>query len=254
VVGGVRVERQGSIAVLRLDKARGNAIDEALVEAIRRATAEIAADASVRGVLLASAHPKLFCPGFDLVSLLEYDRPGMERFVERFLEATIALYALRQPVVAAIGGAAVAGGCILALTADHRALRRGSAIGLNEVRVGLPLPWPVAVLLRECVPRAALTRVALLGQNLTDEDAVGAGLAHELLEAEGFEATCLERLRELAEKDTVALGTTKAYLREAAIAEMSAGGPARRAEFLDAWFAPTAQRLIRQTVETLARK
>ena len=139
-MGGVRVEKLGPLAVLRLDKARGNAIDEPLTEDIVRACREVGADDTVRGVLLASAHAKLFCPGLDLVTLFEYDRPAMERFVAKFLEATLALYTLPKPVVAAIAGHAVAGGCVLALTADHRILRRGSQIGLNEVRVGIPLP------------------------------------------------------------------------------------------------------------------
>ena len=75
-MSGVRLERDGPIAVLRLDKARGNAIDEPLVEALAAAAAELARDPEVRGVLLASAHPKLFCPGLDLVALAEYDRPS----------------------------------------------------------------------------------------------------------------------------------------------------------------------------------
>ncbi|HKC14012.1 MAG TPA: enoyl-CoA hydratase/isomerase family protein, partial [Vicinamibacteria bacterium] len=140
-MGGIRVERQGRLVVLRMDKARGNAIDEPFLEELRGVCRDLAADAGVRGVLLASAHPKLFCPGLDLVTLFEYDRPAMERFLLTFEEATLALFSLPKPLLAAIAGHAVAGGCVLALTADHRILRRGSQIGLNEVRVGIPLPW-----------------------------------------------------------------------------------------------------------------
>jgi enoyl-CoA hydratase len=253
-MSGIRIERQGRLVALRLDRERGNAIDEAMVAALGTACAEIAADDGVRGVLLASAHPKLFCPGLDLVSLAEYDRPAMERFLARFEEATIGLFALRKPVVAAVAGAAVAGGCVLALTADHRVLRRGSPIGLNEVRVGIPLPWPVATLLRVSVPPASLSRVALLGQNFTDEEARVAGLVHEVLEAEGFEGACLARLEEFADRDPLALATTKGYLRDGAVAEMRAGGEARRAAFLDAWFGPAGQEGIRRTVASLTRK
>jgi len=246
VSGGVRIERRGAVAVLRLDKARGNAIDEPLVEALLAAV--------VRGVLLASAHPKLFCPGLDLVSLVEYDRPAMWRFLARFEAATLALYGMRQPLVAAVAGAAVAGGCVLALTADLRLLRQGSPIGLNEVRVGIPLPWPVAVLLRESVPRSALTRVALLGHNVTDDEACRLGLVHEVLPADRFEDEALARLEELAERDPTAVAVTKRYLREAALAEMHAGGDERRAEFLDAWFSPAGQEKIRETVAALTKR
>ena len=115
-MSGVRIERDGRMAVLRLDKARGNAIDEPLVLALAEAAAELARDDGVGGVLLASAHPKLFCPGLDLVALAAYDRPAMERFMESFAVTVWALYGLAKPVVAAVSGAAVAGGCILALT------------------------------------------------------------------------------------------------------------------------------------------
>lgn len=252
--GGARIERQGALAILRLDKPRGNAIDEPLAEALARATDDIASDDGIRGVLLASAHPKLFCPGLDLVALLEYDRPALERFFTRFEEASLGLYALRKPMVAAIAGGAVAGGCILALTADHRVLRAGSPIGLNEVRVGLPLPGWVVTLLRSTVSAAALTRVALLGQNHTDRDAIDAGLVQEVLPADGFEAAALGRLEELASRDPGALGTTKGYLRETTLRRMREQGAQSRSQFVDAWFAPAAQEKIRETVASLTRK
>jgi enoyl-CoA hydratase len=253
-VSGLRVEVQGRVAILRMDKVRGNAIDEPFVEELARAAREVSLDSEVSGVLLASGNPKLFCPGLDLVTLFEYDRPGMERFMAKFHEATLALFTLRPPMVAAISGHAVAGGCVLALTADHRMLRRGAQIGLNEVRVGLPLPWSVASLLKSSVSPFALSRVALLGQNFTDAEAVALGLVHEVQEAEGFEAACLSRLQEFAEKDKVATSTTKAYLREAAIQEMAAQEVARRGEFLDAWFSPAARAKIRATIDALTKK
>jgi enoyl-CoA hydratase/carnithine racemase len=93
----------------------------------------------VRGVLLCSAHPKLFCPGLDLLSLESYDAPALTRFMLRFAEMVWALFDLPKPLVAAVSGHAVAGGCILALTADERILRQGASIGLNEVKIGVPL-------------------------------------------------------------------------------------------------------------------
>lgn len=252
--GGVRVERHGPLVVLRLDKARGNAIDEPMVEGLAAAVEEIADDDAVRGVLLASAHPKIFCPGLDLVTLVEYDRPGMERFFARFEDAMLALYSLQKPVVAAIGGAAVAGGCILALTADHRVLRRGSPIGLNEVRIGVPVPGWVVTLLRISITPTAFARVGLLGQNFTDEEALETGLVHEVLPAEGFAAAAAARLEELASRDPVAVGTTKAWLRQPALVEMEDRRAERRSQFLDAWFSPATQENIRKMVDSLTRR
>jgi len=253
-MSGVQIERQGTLAVLRLAKARGNAIDEPLVEELAAAAAELARDPGVRGVLLASGHPKIFCPGLDLVSLAEYDRPSMERFMTSFAVAVWALYGLPKPVVAAVSGAAVAGGCILALTADHRVLKHGAPIGLNEVKVGVPLPWSVTRLLRATVHPTALSRIALLGRNFTDAEALEAGLADELAAAEGFEAACLARLEEYADKDPLALATTKAWLREGVLAEMMAHETERLGGFLDGWFSEGTQERIRATVASLRSK
>lgn len=254
-MSGVRLERPGSLAVLRLDKARGNSIDQELASGLLEAAEELGRDDAVAGVLIASAHPKLFCPGLDLVALSGLERDGMELFMRRFAQTVWALYGLEKPVVAAVNGAAVAGGCILALTADHRVLRRGAPIGLNEVKVGVPLPWTVTVLLRGAVPPPALGRIALLGRNFTDEEALAVGLADELAPADGaFEDVCLARLSEFVEKDARALAMTKRWLREPLLEEMKEHEPERVRAFLDGWFSPATQERIRATVEALAKK
>ena len=253
-MSGIRVEKRGRLAVLRLDKPRGNAIDEPLVDALKETARALAADGDVRGVLLASAHPKIFCPGLDLVSLIDYDRDALQRFMLRFAEAVWALYGLPKPLVAAVGGHAVAGGCILALTADYRVLRAGGAqMGLNEVKIGLPLPWSVAVLLRTTVPPGALAPVALLGRNFADEEARTAGLADELAGAEGFEERCLQKLDEYADKDPFAFGTTKIYLRADALRNMQAHEEDRLSEWLDGWFSEPTRRRMREMVNALSR-
>ena len=254
-MSGIRRERQGPLAVLRLDKARGNAIDESLVDELREACGELEADESVRGVLLASAHPKLFCPGLDLVSLIEYDRPRLRRFMTAFGRMVSALHGLRKPVVAAVSGHAIAGGCILALAADWRVLRRGGVtIGLNEVKLGVPLPLAVSKLLRATVAPGSLARVALLGRNFADGEAVAAGLADELAEEPGFEAACLSRLQEFAEKDPYSVAVTKAYLRGDTRRDIEAEDPAAAEAWLDGWFSPATQDRIRATVASLTRK
>lgn len=250
----VRIENQGPLAVLRLDKPRGNAIDPALVEDLIEACAALESDRQIRGVLLASAHPKIFCPGLDLVGLLELDRPSMQRFMSRFARSVWGLYTLTKPLVAALSGHAVAGGCVYALTADHRVLRRGGVnIGLNEIRVGVPLPWSVALLLQASVGPARVGDVALLGKNFTDEEALAVGLAHELAPEDGFEQTCLARLEEYAEKDSAAFATTKAYLRASVIEQMKSREETLAPEWLDSWFSESTRSKIKSIVESLGK-
>ncbi len=253
-MGLIRRERLGRHLVLELDKARANAIDGPLVEELLAAAGEAAADDAVAGVLLASSHARVFSPGLDLVSLVELDRDAMRAFMLRFAEATWALFGLAKPVVAAVHGHAVAGGCILALTADWRAVAPGAQLGLNEVKVGVPLPWSVALLLRHSVAPPQHARVALLGRNFEGEDAVAAGLADELIAHEGFRAACLRRLEEFTDKDRASFARTKAYLRGDTLAAMKAHEKARIDEWLDAWFSASTRDRIRKTVEALGKR
>ncbi len=131
---------------------------------------------------------------------------------------------------------------------------RGNAIDETMAEVGVPLPWSVAVLLRATLAPGSVPRVALLGRNFSDQEAVAVGLADELCEADGFEETCLERLSCFAEKDSEALGRTKSYLRASALAEMKAQEKDHVHEFLDGWFSESTRERLGRTVAALTSR
>ena len=232
--------------MLRLDKARGNAIDEPLVDELTAAARELGADAAVRGVLLASAHPKLFCPGLDLVSL---DRARPRRpcsascsCSRRWCGRSTACPSRWWP---AVNGHAVAGGCILALTADHRVLRRGGAqIGLNEVRVGVPLPWPWPCC---CAPRCrpdALARVALLGRNFADEEALRGRARGRARRRRGLRGPLPAAARGVRREGRLRPRhhQGRPARRRSSRAMQAARGARAWASWLDGWFSGTAHR------------
>ena len=241
------------LATVRLAREHGNAIDADMVEGLRAACGELAVDPGVRGVMLAGGR-SLFCPGLDLRELIHYDRAAMEAFMADFSAAVLSLFTLPKPLLAALEGHALAGGCLLAVTADRRILRRGRRVGLNAIRVGLPLPFGMALILREAVHSSRLEEAALLGRNYSDEQAVEAGIVHELHEAEGFEQYCLDQLERMASKEPAAFATTKRYLRSATVERIRAHDARHRGEFLDCWFAAPTRRRMQQMVDELERK
>lgn len=234
-VQGAAWLRVRDLAVVRIEREHGNAIDSGLLEGLLAAARRAEADPEVRGVLL-GARGGLFSPGLDLIDLVHYDRPAMRRFMARFSECLMAWYALSKPVVAALSGHAVAGGCVLALVADLRILQAGASIGLNEMKVGVPLPYGVVRIVRNAVRRDRLEEMALFGRNYSGPDAMAVGLVHEVHDAEGFEAYCLERLEDLASRPRRAFAATKRYLRSGVVDELREEAPERLEEFLDGWF------------------
>ena len=249
----VTLTREGPIGVLRMEREHGNAINDALVESLVATLAEAESDPEIRGVLL-TAGGKIFSPGLDLQELVLLDREAMERFMRRFSAAVLTLYTFPKPVVAALHGHALAGGCVLALCADWRVLRRGAVTGLNEVKVGVPLPFGVALIVRDAVPKNKLTEVALLGRNYTDEAALAAGLADELADAAGVEAAARARIEEFVAKDAFAFAVTKRYLRSPVVERIRANNRLLLPEWLDGWFSEGTRVRIAALVAELKDK
>lgn len=247
---GIVIEVEGGVATLRMERDRSNAINAGTVEALKEAFQRVSEDASVRAVLLTSGR-KLFSPGLDLATLVTYDRPTMRAFMERFSEWLLALVDCEKPVIAAINGHAIAGGLVLALTADWRILREGAEIGLNEVKIGVPLPFGVAKLLEDAVPRQHLGEIGLLGRNFSGQGALTAGLVHEVCDADHFEEVCRARAEEFASKDTAAFAATKRYLRAETAETLRAADALYLDEWLDCWFGATARRRIEEIVSSL---
>jgi len=246
----VTLSIDGELATLTIAREHGNALNPATIEGLTALAHEADADPAVRALVFA-ARGKLFSPGLDLLELVDLDRATMHDFLRRFNACILALYTVSKPVVAALHGHAVAGGCVVALTTDWRVLRRGAKVGLNEVVVGVPFPYGVAQILRESVPARRITEVALFGHNFLDEAAVEAGLVHEVAEPEGFEARCRERATELAGKDPRAFATTKRYLRSATVERIRAHEAGLESEFLEAWFSPDTRARIGAIVQQL---
>jgi len=249
----VELKVEDGLGVMRFGRAHGNAINGELAGDLISAVHEAEADERVRGLLLA-ASGKLFSPGLDLQELIELDRPGMQRFLNRFNACMLMLYTFSKPLVAAIHGHAIAGGYLLTLTADWRILCHGARVGLAEIQVGVPFPFGVAMILNESVPRAHLEELALFGRNYDERQALEAGLVHEIASPDGFEQACLRRLAELAAKDPTAFAITKRYLRSATVERIRANDLQFTEDFLDSWFAPGTRQRIRSVVDGLRER
>ncbi len=250
---GIEWSLEGGLATVRLSREHGNAISDRLLNELMAAIRNAGADSSVKGVLLA-ARGRLFCPGLDLIEAVSHDRPAMAAFIGKFCACVLEMYEFSKPLVAALSGHALAGGCLLALPADWRVLKRGALVGLNEIHVGVPLPFGLALILRDTVHSNRLDEVALLGRNYADDEAVATGLVHEIHGEDGFEAHCLERLDEYVSREPRAFAATKRYLRSATVERIRAENRSLLEEFLDCWFSEGTRRRIEAIVGRLKQR
>jgi len=245
--------RHDAILELRLARPPVNALDPALVHALREAVESAGAD-DVRGLVLSGA-PGLFSAGLDVPTLLQLDRESFRGFWNDFFGLCAALARSPLPVVAAITGHAPAGGAVLSILCDYRVMARGAfRIGLNEVQVGLAVPESIQAALRRLVGAYRAERLMVAGEMLDSAQAEAIGLVDELVDTDFVVPRAIGWLGELLKLPPRAMAETRRLARAdlAAIFADAAALPVD--EFLDVWFAPEAQQVLHALVARLKSK
>jgi enoyl-CoA hydratase len=186
---GVRYERQGTAAVLTINRPeRRNAIDAATAAALRQGLEEFEADAAAR-VLILTGSGEAFCAGADLKALdLEVDDPGGPLGFTRLTPG--------KPSIAAIDGWCLAGGLELALWCDLRIATPRSVFGCFERRWGVPLVDGGTQRLPRVVGMGRAMEMILTGRPVDAEEAERIGLVNQLVRPDHH----LDRALELAER------------------------------------------------------
>ncbi|MCW5834286.1 MAG: enoyl-CoA hydratase/isomerase family protein [Labilithrix sp.] len=152
-----------------------------------------------------------FSAGLNLKELSNLDVAGMTTFLETLEELVKALYEHPAPVVAWVNGHAIAGGCVLALSADVSVLtgKDGARIGLNEVALGLRFPPLTFAMARARLTAPALERVLLESALYEADDARALGL----VDVVGEESLARATLSKLASHPRDIYAATKLLLR-----------------------------------------
>jgi enoyl-CoA hydratase len=237
-----RLEWQEGIAVIRLTCGKANALNPRSLEAIERALDDAAAGRA-RGLVL-TGYDRFFSAGLDLVLLYGLDPSVMDAFMRRFDAVMLRVFAFPRPVVAAIGGHAVAGGAILALACDARVMSSSAGrFGLNEVRLGVPFPASALEIARYAIPAGSVERALWDGELLEPRDALDRGLVTALADGDVVEAA-REICARMAAAPAGAFETIKASLKRPAVERAKETLASLRRAFVDAWYAPEARRRI----------
>jgi len=203
------IERQTNdgIVTLRLAHGKASALDTELCEAI---TGELRDARDARAVILTGSG-SIFSAGVDLFRMTNEGAPYVDRFFPALREAFVELFAFPRPVVAAVNGHAIAGGCLLAAACDYR-LMSGGKIGVPELLVGVPFPSVAIDILRYAAGTHA-AQLAYSGVTLSPEDAKAKGLIDEVVEADQLIARANEIARRFASIPAQSFALTKLQLR-----------------------------------------
>jgi enoyl-CoA hydratase/carnithine racemase len=238
-----------TVQLLTLSSGRVNALDVEVLEELTGAIRELQSSGS--GALVVTGAGKVFSAGVDLNQVLQGGADYTDRLIPALSDVFDALFCYPGPTVAAINGAAIAGGCVLACACDRRLISPQAQIGASEVRVGVPFPVAALEVVRYvCGDHAE--EVLLGGRLYRGEDAVASGLAHRVVAEDLVEAAVAEA-SDLGSISPVAYAHTKAQLRAPAVARIREGGAIDR-EVAELWSADQTRQRLTESMESLRRR
>lgn len=246
-------EDRGTITLLRVEHGKANAVDVELFGELRQHLDQLEWSGQ-RAIVLTGAG-KNFSAGVDLFRVLEGGPDYLRRFLPVLSETVRRLFGYPRPIVAAVNGHAIAGGCVLAAACDFRVATTGSCkIGLSELQVGVPFPVAALEVMRFLLPDHVVQRMIYTGRLMSPEEAMAAGLLDELAAAEQVLELAVERATQLARIPTPAFALTKKQMRAAHLDQMAQSGINFDDEVVRVWCHPDTQATIRGFLEATVGK
>src|SRR5438876_4923068 len=215
----------GEIAVLKMGHGKVNALDIELCGHITSRLEELGTSSAPAVVLTGQAG--IFSAGVDLIRALEGGGAYLRDFLPVLRKLFDVMFFYPKPVVAAINGHAIAGGCVLACAADQRLMpREAGRIGVTELLVGVPFP-SVAMEIMRCATTSRYFEEAIFGgATYAPAEAAQRGLANEIVASEELLAGAVARAKALAAISPSAFALTKRQMRQPAL-ERVAGDTSR---------------------------
>ncbi|NHD18786.1 MULTISPECIES: enoyl-CoA hydratase-related protein [unclassified Actinopolyspora] len=219
----VRLEVDGGIGTIRLDRPKMNALNSQVEQEIRAVAEEAAERSDVRAVIVYGGE-KVFAAGADIKEMAEKSAPEMAAKERRGLsDALSAVAAIPKPTVAALTGYALGGGFELALTCDRRVAAEGLKVGQPEILLGvIPGAGGTQRLARLVGPSKAKD-VIFSGRFVESDEALSSGMVDEVVPAEEVYATARRWAEQFVNGPAHALAAAKRAVDEGLETDLNTG-------------------------------
>jgi len=235
----IGVTRHGNIALLTLAKGKANTLD---IEFCRALTGQFnqLKKTPVDAVVITAEGP-IFSAGVDLLRASNDGVKYLRQFLPVLNKMFDAVFNFPKPVVAAVNGHAIAGGCVLSSCADYRLMARGNGkIGVTELLVGLPFPALAFEVMRFVTGPRYFAELIYTGATFTPDEALERGLLHEVVEPAALQERALEAARMLTQISPVAFTQTKQQMRLAVTDRIKRDGKRTDVAVTKLWTSPKA--------------
>jgi enoyl-CoA hydratase/carnithine racemase len=243
----ILLENYEEVAVLRLNNGATNSLSPALINELSVMLKEI--ESKYRGLVVAGGE-KFFSIGLELPTLLKLDKKGMSDYFYGCCDVLYHLYTLKIPTACAAKAHAIAAGTIILLTCDYRYAASGrTLIGLNEIQLGLPVPYLADLMLRGVAGDAAATDLMYTGELIDSQTAEKRAIVTQVLPKEDVEKRAIEKIYQLSKLPQSSFAAIKANRVEVVKSMYDGGSVDKNEEFIRQWFTPGTQALLKEAAK-----
>ena len=212
-----RVEDKIGIITLNRPDVR-NAINQTMREELSQAFSALERDAEVRAIVLTGG-PKVFAAGADIAAMVE--KTAMEQFYRLSVaDLTFQMEKVAKPIVAAIAGFALGGGCELAMACDIRIASKSAKMGQAEINIGIIPGGGGTVRLTRLVGIGKAKELVMTGKIIPADEACRINLVNAVVEDDKLMEEALNMARMMTKHSPVALGLAKYSIQNAANADL----------------------------------
>jgi Delta3-Delta2-enoyl-CoA isomerase len=232
----VHLSTNENIATIVLNRPKVNAMNEAVVEELSECLQRVADDSNVKAVIL-TGEGSFFSFGLDVPEFLSYSKDSFIKFIIKFTDLYAYIFLFPKPVIAALNGHTIAGGCMIAIACDYRLMVSEKAkISLNELTFGSTVFAGSVEMLRLLIGGRNAELALYTGAMYSAEDAKELGLIHEAVPKEHLFNSSRRVAEDFAKKDGHAFRSIKMLLRKEAGEEMKKRERDSILEFADIWY------------------
>jgi len=234
------------ICQITFNRPKVNALNGELLEQLGQAFEAATADDAIRGILL-DAVGSCFSAGLDLKAVATMNRETLVSFMQTFDRSVKAVFGCPKPVAAVVHGHAIAGGLVLAATADFCALGTGDyRLGLTELAVGIPFPHLAFEILRDALPHRAMRRLIYQADAIGPEEAFELGVGDVLTDDPA--AAAKNWLELVAPRPAETFAFAKRLKRQAAWERLANIDAGERDAMVDAMLSPEVAEALARTL------
>ena len=179
----IQLEPQGEIALLRINRPEAlNAMNIDVISELSRTVDIVGADESIKVVIITGTGDKSFCAGADISYMVNIDPISAEKYASSAQSVLNKIERLEKPVIAAVNGYALGGGCELAMVCDIRVASSNAKLGQPEVTIGIPPGWGGTQRLMRLVGPAKAKELVFTGKMISAQEALQLGLVNNVID------------------------------------------------------------------------